>query len=183
MRALVVEDDLILAERLRETLEEWGAPTDLAHDLKSARELLSGSYGLVVFDVRLPDGSGIEIARSALVLRPAPLLIAVSGQADRQEAFLLGRLGVRCFLDKPIDLMSFGGVIEQVLHEAPELSADLCALVGQKKLHEVLGEVRRTMLEQALALTGGNRTEAARLMGLTRQRIQQSIKELDLNQH
>jgi DNA-binding NtrC family response regulator len=181
MMTLVVEDDVILAERLREALADWGALVDVANTVDAALKLLSKHHRLIVFDVRLPDGSGLDVAKGALELRPAPLLIAISGQADRQEAFKLGRMGVRGLLDKPIDLLHLGSIIEHVLEDAPRLSADLCALVGQKKLHDVLDEVRRTMLEQALALSRGNRTEAARMVGLTRQRIQQSIKEMGLS--
>jgi len=45
----------------------------------------------------------------------------------------------------------------------------------------VLDRVRRSMAEQALAMAAGNKTGAARLLGITRQAVQQLIRDLDLS--
>ena len=41
--------------------------------------------------------------------------------------------------------------------------------------------MRRNMVQQALAMSGGNRTRAAQLLGVTRQAVQQMIRELELD--
>ena len=60
-----------------------------------------------------------------------------------------------------------------------ELTAQVKELVGFRSIKEVQRLVKRTMLAKALALTQGNLTHAARLLGVTRQAVQQMIKELD----
>jgi hypothetical protein len=45
----------------------------------------------------------------------------------------------------------------------------------------VLDRVRRAMAEQALAMAAGNKTGAARLLGITRQAVQQLIRDLELS--
>jgi DNA-binding NtrC family response regulator len=56
----------------------------------------------------------------------------------------------------------------------------MVAIVGRVSFREVLDRVRRSMAEQALAMSAGNKTGAARLLGITRQAVQQLIRDLDL---
>lgn len=53
------------------------------------------------------------------------------------------------------------------------LTEVLTPLVGRYGLHAVVTFVRGTLVHQALELSGGNKTNAARLLGVTRQAVQQ----------
>jgi DNA-binding NtrC family response regulator len=108
-------------------------------------------------------------------------MIAISGQASANEAFRLGALGVRAYLSKPLSFTELIATIECVLDQAPDLSQLLVASVGRQRFRDVQEQVRRTMAEQALALARGNRTEAARLLGVSRQAVQQLIRDLDID--
>jgi two-component system, OmpR family, copper resistance phosphate regulon response regulator CusR len=62
VRILVVEDEHRLADRLARGLREEGLAVDLARTMALARELASGAdYDLVLLDLKLPDGSGLEL--------------------------------------------------------------------------------------------------------------------------
>lgn len=61
---LIVEDDLYLREGLCELLTSEGCKTDAASSCAQAREYLKSSYDLVILDVMLPDGSGVELCSS-----------------------------------------------------------------------------------------------------------------------
>lgn len=59
MQCLVVEDDAVLAAALKRSLSDWGAIVSVADSLQTGLARLEQGPDLVVFDVRLPDGSGV----------------------------------------------------------------------------------------------------------------------------
>jgi DNA-binding response OmpR family regulator len=64
MRLLLVEDERRLAERLARGLREEGFAVDCAASCAEAREsAVATDYDLVLLDLGLPDGSGIELLR------------------------------------------------------------------------------------------------------------------------
>jgi CheY-like chemotaxis protein len=135
----------------------------------------------MVLDVDLPDGSGVALAELAARMRPQPIILAISAHATPREAFRLAQLGALAFLTKPLSLADFMVSLEAVLDKAPDYVPHLVAVVGHESFRAVLDRVRRAMAEQALALAAGNKTGAARLLGITRQAVQQLIRDLDLN--
>ena len=65
-RILLVEDDLDLAPVLAITLQSEGYSVDIARTLEQARARFDeGDYSLVLADLRLPDGNGLEVAERA----------------------------------------------------------------------------------------------------------------------
>jgi two-component system, response regulator RegA len=181
MRALVVEDDDVLGRAITRALEEWGNEVTWCTTLADALTATRTPPDLVIIDVALPDGSGVTLARELSRQRPAPLVIAMSGRASASEAFQLGALGVRGYLPKPVSFTDLVATIDSLLETAPDLSPLLVASVGRRGFQDVQEQVRRTMAEQALAVARGNRTEAARLLGVTRQAVQQLIRNFDIH--
>ena len=58
---LIVEDDIGLNQGLCKALKADDRQIISCHDLKAAREqLLCGSVSLILLDINLPDGSGLE---------------------------------------------------------------------------------------------------------------------------
>jgi CheY-like chemotaxis protein len=82
---LVVEDDAIVRMLIVDVLEELEYKVLEAQDKAEAMAFLSDnalSLGLMMTDVGLPDGDGIQLAQDALLLRSGlPILIA-SGYAE-----------------------------------------------------------------------------------------------------
>ena len=61
-RLLVVEDDTFLRDGLCEALRREGYIADYAGSCREARQLLSeNSYRLIILDIMLPDGSGLDL--------------------------------------------------------------------------------------------------------------------------
>jgi DNA-binding response OmpR family regulator len=66
MRILVVEDDRALSRIITRGLTEDGHAVDAVHTLKAARQQLETSdVALIVLDLGLPDGSGIDFCTHA----------------------------------------------------------------------------------------------------------------------
>ena len=64
MKILLVEDDAALRGALEELLCREGYDVVKASNVRSAREGLDSAIDLVILDVGLPDGDGVELCRS-----------------------------------------------------------------------------------------------------------------------
>ena len=64
MKILLVEDDAALRSALEELLCREGYDVVKASNVRSAREGLDAAADLVILDVGLPDGDGVELCRS-----------------------------------------------------------------------------------------------------------------------
>lgn len=105
MRVLVVEDEPLLAEAIRDGLRLEAIAADLAGDGHTALELLSvNSYDIAVLDRDVPGPSGDEIAAGIVASgRGLPILMLTA--ADRLEDKASGfELGADDYLTKPFAL-------------------------------------------------------------------------------
>jgi len=86
-RLLVVEDDMPLAQLLRQQLEAKSFAVNVVHDGESAHEALqAGKYDLVILDLNLPKLDGVSLlkrVRPALPRLPVLVLTARSRAEDR----------------------------------------------------------------------------------------------------
>jgi len=172
-RVLVVEDHAPLRRAIAAHLSQGGAVVVEAGTALGAMALLSADLDLVICDVCLPDRSGFEVLEHAARLSPEPLKIAISGKASAAEGFRLAQLGVRAYLSKPFSLQELTEAVDRVLSEAPQVDTLVRASVGRVPMREMQQRVRSVMVDQALALTHGSRSGAARLLEVSRQAIQQ----------
>lgn len=181
LRVLVVQEDVALGEAFRDALSDWGANAQCVRTLRDAIAACAQPFELMVVDAHLPDGSGVTLAEFGGQMRPAPLVFAVTCGTAASEAFRMAQLGAVAHLQKPVTVEDLIITLEQVLSRPPEFMPHLIAAVGRVNFRDVLDRVRRAMAEQALAMAGGNKTGAARLLGITRQAVQQLIRDLDLS--
>ena len=104
MRVLIVEDEVRLAETLRDLLELERYTADICHDGESGLDnALSDIYDLVILDVMLPKKDGFSVLRAlrqAGKTVPVLMLSARSELADRVEGL---DCGADYYLTKPFD--------------------------------------------------------------------------------
>lgn len=172
-RVLVVEDHAPLRRAIAASLRERGFTVLEAGTTLGALALLDPPPDLLICDVCLPDGSGFDVLDRAACLSPAPLRVAVSGEASAGEGFRLAEIGVRAYLSKPFSLQDLSEAIDRVAREAPQVDALVQACVGRVPMLEFQRRVRSVMVDQALALAHGSRSGAARLLDVSRQAVQQ----------
>jgi two-component system, NtrC family, response regulator AtoC len=102
--ALIVDDDPDMVGWLQEVVRLEGFTSSSAQTLQAAREQLSSKRpDVVLTDLRLPDGEGIELARE-LPPSDAPELIVVTGHATVDSAVAALRAGATDYLVKPAEL-------------------------------------------------------------------------------
>ena len=105
MRVLIVEDEPLLAEAIRDGLRLEAIAADIAGDGDLALEALSiNAYDLVVLDRDIPGPSGDEVARW-IVASGSGVPILMLTAADRIDDKAAGfELGADDYLTKPFDL-------------------------------------------------------------------------------
>src|SRR6476660_2103450 len=171
-RVLIVEDDETLRRSLARVVRQWGAQVSEAGSVTEGIELLNENPDLLITDVALPDGDAFKLLEMAAQRRPAPVAIAVSGQTSTEDAFRLAQVGCRAYDEIPFDIDRLAARSSGALSEAPKLDALVAASVGRTPMRELQTEVRRVMVEQALAKAEGSRRGAARLRSVSRQGVQ-----------
>ncbi|MCA9607733.1 MAG: response regulator [Myxococcales bacterium] len=141
-------------------------------DRAIARLREEAPFDVVLLDVRLGTESGVEVARAAWQMSPAPAIVATSGEASRAEMFELGRLGVRAFVDKAELSARLGDLLALAAQPSP-VEPHAITQVGHSTMAETVASVRRAMLEQALGLEDGSCARASVRLGVSRQAVQQ----------
>ena len=105
VRILLVEDNITLGEAVRDHVAAGDHAVDWMKTLDDARIALDTvTYGLILLDLRLPDGSGIALLkelRVAGVTSPVIILTAHDQISDRIEGL---NSGADDYLVKPFDL-------------------------------------------------------------------------------
>jgi signal transduction histidine kinase len=99
---LVVDDDVSLAENVAEILEPLGALVEIAPDaataLAKARE---GRFGLVIVDVRLPDGDGTQLVGPIREFSPLTEVVLMTGDGTLDSAVAAVSIGAFAYVLKP----------------------------------------------------------------------------------
>jgi len=175
--ALVVEDDATLRTSIASFLRSRDMRVVTAGSVSEALAQLRGRPDVVVLDVMLPDGDAFRVLEQAAVIAPAPIRVAMSGAATPEESFRLAKLGVRQFLQKPTSLERIWEAICAAAEEPPELAPVVQEAVGQMPLKDLVNGVWDEAIRQALAVSKGNRTRAARILQVTRQAVQQMLRQ------
>lgn len=91
-RALIVEDDPIVARSIARRLLREGYTVSLAQTCRAARAAGAG-FDAAVFDLDLPDGNGADLAVELLRLGALRALVFYTSSVDRQERERAARLG------------------------------------------------------------------------------------------
>jgi DNA-binding NtrC family response regulator len=103
-RILIVEDEQEIREGLLEVFQSEGYETTGAETLANARrELSQAFFDLVLLDLRLPDGSGLDLLAD-LRGPDAPPVIVVTAFPEVQTAIRALKLGAYDYVNKPFDL-------------------------------------------------------------------------------
>jgi DNA-binding NtrC family response regulator len=101
---LIVEDKESLRRMLRKTLESRGFGVDEAGDAYEARKRLQAvRYLVVLTDLKLPAGSGLDVLREARELDPETPVIVMTAYGTVEEAVEAMKEGAADFLTKPVD--------------------------------------------------------------------------------
>lgn len=113
---LIVDDERDIRELLVLTLGRMGLKSDTASSLHDARALLRhNQYALCLTDMRLADGSGIELVQEITQLYPHTPVAMITAFGNQEAAVGALKAGAFDFVSKPVDLTVLRGLVQHAL--------------------------------------------------------------------
>jgi len=120
-RILVVDDEADLRDLLEITLVKMGLDVDCAATLREARRLVDdNTYNLVLTDMRLPDGLGLELVREVSSTSKTPIAV-ITAFGSAENAVVALKAGAFDYVSKPVVLDELRVMVRSALKlsEAP----------------------------------------------------------------
>jgi DNA-binding NtrC family response regulator len=117
-RILYLDDEVQLAELLAQRLERLGHSMLACSNATEALRVFNDNphqFDLVVTDMSMPDGSGLEFAQAVLKIHSAARVIIASGCEDPNWADFARSAGVQVVLLKPFQVKEFADTLARLL--------------------------------------------------------------------
>ncbi|MBL8680935.1 MAG: sigma-54-dependent Fis family transcriptional regulator [Myxococcales bacterium] len=119
-RVLVVDDEPSLRQLVRVLLQRAGHEVVEAADVGSARDVIESSpvaFDLVVTDLIMPGGSGLDVIRAARSRSPETQVLVVTAHATVETAVEAMQLGAYGYVEKPLDLATARAHVDKALEK------------------------------------------------------------------
>jgi DNA-binding response OmpR family regulator len=113
---LLVEDDVRVADALMRALRRRGH--DVVHCPTAAAALAADKVDLVLLDLTLPDGDGIDVCRALRRRDETVAIIAVTARGEEHDRVVGLQTGADDYVVKPFSMAELNARIEAVLRRA-----------------------------------------------------------------
>lgn len=118
---MVVDDEPGIRTALRANFLRHGWQVETASCVRTAISTLEArEFDLVVTDIRMQDGTGLEVMRSARRSSPATAVILLTAYGSVPDAVSAMRDGALDYLTKPISFDQLQATAAQVMHRAKQ---------------------------------------------------------------
>ena len=166
---LLVEDKDSLRRVLRLTLENAGYSVAEAIDARDAlNQIATSRHRLVLTDLRMPHGSGLDVLRSARAADPDVPVVVMTAFGSIDEAVQAMKDGAHDFLQKPVDSNHLLFLVERSIEQARLRSENVLLreewsrrygfprILGESEtLKRTVGETQRVAQTEATVLLLG----------------------------
>jgi two-component system, NtrC family, response regulator AtoC len=116
---LIVEDEEILAKNVRRTLEKLGHAVSVAATCADAERLFGELQpDLALLDLRLPDGSGLDLLARLKGREPGVTVLMMTAHATVADAVRAIKLGALDYLQKPLHMEDLRHAVTRALEES-----------------------------------------------------------------
>lgn len=163
IHTLLIEDDITFCLMLKTWLKKKGIQTESASTISSAKNMIErNSYDLILSDLRLPDGSGMDVLEWSHSKKKEIPFIMLTGYADIQTAVDSIKKGAFDYIPKPINPDILLEKIQEALStkKEAEVPVSINYIKGNsalsKKLYEYVDIVAPT--EMSILITGESGT-------------------------
>lgn len=139
---LIVDDEEIARNFVGEALGDAGYEALEAGNLKEAHKAIDkNAPDIILLDVMLPDGSGLNLLDRVALENPSPPVILITAYGEVDTAVQAMKKGAQDFLQKPLDLEQVLQAVERA-SEVVLLRRELALLrqSSQEQLEWVIGE-------------------------------------------
>jgi two-component system response regulator PilR (NtrC family) len=161
-RILVVDDEADLRELLEITLLKMGLDVDSAATVREARTLLGQKpYALVLTDMRLPDGLGLELVREVAANHKSTPIAVITAYGSAENAVVALKAGAFDYVSKPVVLDDLRAMVRSALKLSdpaapPAAAGGTSRLIGESPAMQSLrAQIARLARSQApIAING-----------------------------
>lgn len=116
-KILVVEDDIIICGGVKTFLERNGYEADCACSCAEAKQMLAKAYSLVILDINLPDGNGLDFCKILREEYNIPVIFLTA--KDTEEDMIAGfKQGCDDYIAKPFSVEVLNQRIMAVLRRS-----------------------------------------------------------------
>lgn len=128
MRALIVDDEQNIRKVLNILLKEDGFEIHEASSVTNANSLIKENYfDIAIVDLRLSDGSGIDILKTIKEQNPETVVLIITAFASTETAIAAMKLGAYDYVTKPFNLDEIRIVLKNIKEK----------IILQKKVKEL----------------------------------------------
>ena len=139
---LIIDDDEMLCEMLCRRIHDMEHKTICAHTLSQGLKVASESaFDIVLLDVRLPDGNGLDALSSIKSSATDPEVLIITGEGDENGAELAIKNGAWDYIQKPLSSREIALQLTRALEYRQEKMVRLKAVSFDR--HGIIGESRQ----------------------------------------
>lgn len=140
---LIIDDDRLFAETVADRLDSLRYASRCVHTLADGLEAAGrGDYDIVLLDVYLPDGNGLQAIDQLRSVASSPEVIIITGQGDPDGAELAIRHGAWCYLEKNSIVKEIALPLARALQYRQALSSQKAVLKDVER-DQLVGESPR----------------------------------------
>ena len=161
-RILVLDDEADLRELLEITLVKMGLDVDSAATLREARRLFDEhTYNLVLTDMRLPDGLGLELVREIAASGKGTPVAVITAYGSAENAVVALKAGAFDYIAKPVQLDALRVMVRAALKQseagaaAPDDGANSRLIGSSPAMQALRAQIARLARSMApISITG-----------------------------
>jgi len=132
-RLLIVDDERVVRDSLKEWLEDEGFQVDTAESgMEAIEKLTKESFNLMLLDIKMPGMDGVEVLKRSKEINPGLPVVMMTAYATVETAVEAMKIGAMEYLMKPFDPDSLVPLVVQLyqnLQGAGETRMDVGAVI------------------------------------------------------
>ncbi len=114
-RVLIVDDDRATSAGMADVVEEWGYEPEVADTVKAGWASINKLIpDVAIVDLKLPDGSGLDLLHKIKDTYPDVSVIILTGHATVDSAVKALKVGAEDYVTKPVDLPRLQVILKSV---------------------------------------------------------------------
>lgn len=184
-KILIIEDNPLLCRQLANRFGKRGMRVEYTFYACKARKMIAADdIGLILSDIRLPDGDGVEILEWMCRSGYRIPFIVMTDYAEVSSAVRAMKLGAADYFPKPLDMEELFTVIDGLLEGAGKRKGQRELFKrGSRRIQEVENQARLVAkTDMSVLVTGGNGTgkeHVARLIHRCSERADKAFVAVD----
>lgn len=168
-KLLIIDDDLLLRERLSRSMEERGYDVYLTKNIKETKELVAHiSFDYTIIDLKLSDGFGLELLGYLKTKMPLLRPLILTAHGNIATAISAIKMGALDYLTKPADPQTIDLALKNTMPTILPLPADDIISPDRLKWEHI---------QRVLVSCNQNVSETARRLKMHRRSLQRILNK------